>query len=144
MWFWIRILEKTKYFNMDITKQINYWLESAKHDLDVADILFENKKYDWCLFVGYLVIEKVLKAHWIKVNKEIPPKIHNLLKLLKETNIELSKEDKEYLVKINEFNLEVRYPDQRFEFYKICDYDFTKKYFDKIKEIYQCLIQKIT
>ena len=32
-------------------RQIDYWIESAKHDLDVAETLFQNEKYDWCLFL---------------------------------------------------------------------------------------------
>ena len=31
-------------------KEIEYWLKSAAHDLDVAEALFKQKKYDWCLF----------------------------------------------------------------------------------------------
>jgi HEPN domain-containing protein len=36
--------------------QISYWLESANHDFDVAVTLFQNQKYDWCLFIGHLAI----------------------------------------------------------------------------------------
>ena len=42
---------------------IDYWLNSANHDLDVAETLFQNEKYDWCLFIAHLVLEKTLKEH---------------------------------------------------------------------------------
>lgn len=54
-------------------------------------ILYKNKKYSWYLFIGYLVIEKVLKALYAKQNIENPHcvKTHNLLLLAKKCNIEL-------------------------------------------------------
>ena len=30
-------------------RQIAYWINSANHDLDVAETLFQSGKYDWCL-----------------------------------------------------------------------------------------------
>ncbi len=47
-----------------MTKQehIAYWLKSAEHDLEAANSIFASGRYDWCLFVAHLVIEKVLKA----------------------------------------------------------------------------------
>ncbi|MBU1262965.1 HEPN domain-containing protein [bacterium] len=33
--------------------------------MDVAETLFQNKKYDWCLFIGHLVLEKILKAFYV-------------------------------------------------------------------------------
>ncbi len=45
---------------MDKKEHINYWLKSAKHDLATAKDLFKNERYDWCLFLAHLVIEKTL------------------------------------------------------------------------------------
>jgi HEPN domain-containing protein len=47
---------------MKIDEHIKYWLNSADHDLDTAESLFSTGKYDWCLFLGHLVLEKGLKA----------------------------------------------------------------------------------
>jgi len=30
-------------------EHINYWLKSAEHDLEVAETLFQNEKFDWYL-----------------------------------------------------------------------------------------------
>jgi len=48
-------------------KHIDYWLNSADHDLEVAETLFQNEKYDWCLFIAHLVLEKTLKAFYVKI-----------------------------------------------------------------------------
>ena len=108
--------------------------------MDVANTLFENKKYDWCLFIGHLVLEKVLKAHYVKKYNKLPPKIHNLVRLAEVSGVELTEEKKLFLDEINDFNIEIRYPDYRFDFYKKCTEEFTKKYFDKIKECYNWLL----
>lgn len=43
---------------MDKEERIEYWLNLAVHDLDVFETLFQNEKYDWCLFIGHLVIDQ--------------------------------------------------------------------------------------
>ncbi|HED08412.1 MAG TPA: HEPN domain-containing protein [Ignavibacteria bacterium] len=63
-------------------EHIKYWLDSAEHDLDTANTLFSSGKYDWCLFISHLVLEKLLKAFYVKNNhNKIPPKTHNLVRL---------------------------------------------------------------
>jgi hypothetical protein len=41
--------------------------------------------------------------------------------------------------KINDFNIQTRYPDYKLEFYKQCDTEFTAEYLSKIKGIYSWL-----
>jgi HEPN domain-containing protein len=43
---------------MERAKHIAYWLKSAEHDLESAETLFQHQRYDWCLFLGHLIIEK--------------------------------------------------------------------------------------
>jgi len=120
-------------------EHIAYWRKSSEHDLESAITMFESKRYDWCLFVGHLALEKLLKAIFVHRNdNNIPPNIHNLVKLAELSKIYLDSEQKFFLDKINDFNLQTRYPDYKFEFYKRCTKEFTKEYFDKIKEFHKC------
>ena len=129
---------------MDKKEHINYWLKSAKHDLATAEDLIENKHYDWCLFIAHLVIEKTLKALWVRDNdNNIPPKVHNLLKLTELININLSDEQKMFLMNINDFNIEARYPDYKFSFHKKCTRKFTTETFNEIKILYKWLLKQI-
>jgi len=41
--------------------------------------------------------------------------------------------------KVNDFNIDTRYPIYKFEFYKQCTEQYTKKYFETIKENYEWL-----
>lgn len=47
---------------MEKEELVQYWLDSAESDLAVCETPYGNRHYDWCLFVGHLVLEKVLKA----------------------------------------------------------------------------------
>ena len=42
-----------------------------------------------------------------------------------------------FIDEVNDFNLEVRYPEYRREFYKKCTNDFAEPYFVRIKEMFQ-------
>ncbi len=66
---------------MDRFQVVSYWLNSAEHDFEVAETLFKNAKYDWCLFIGHLVLEKTLKAFYFKEFGSVPPRTHDLVRL---------------------------------------------------------------
>ncbi|MEW5693227.1 MAG: HEPN domain-containing protein [Candidatus Hydrogenedentota bacterium] len=124
-------------------EEIEYWLKSAEHDLETAESLFEKERYDWCLFLAHLVLEKILKAFYVRDNSKMPPLLHKLDVLAENTKLIFSKKDLEFLKKVNEFNIQTRYPDKKFTFYKLCNKKFTKEYFERIKRIYQWLLSEI-
>ncbi len=123
---------------------IKYWLQSANHDLETAESMYQSQKYDWCLFIGHLVLEKTLKAIYIdKHGNSIPPKLHNLVRLTELCNLELNEEQRLFLDKVNDFNIQTRYPDYKFDFYRLCTIDFTQEYFNKIKDFYKWLLSRL-
>ena len=118
-------------------EHIKYWRESAYHDLESAEAIFASGKYDWCLFVGHLALEKILKALYVDRNdNHLPPKTHNLVRLAELSKIALSDEQKFLIDKINDFNIQTRYPDYKQEFYKRCDAEYASEHLSKIKEFY--------
>jgi len=128
---------------MNTQQHIDYWLTSASHDLDAAETLFQNQKYDWCLFIGHLVVEKTLKAFYVRDCGEVPPRIHNLVRLAENSKLSLSDEQLTFLADINDFNIETRYPDYKFIFYKTCTREFAQEQFSKIKEMYRWLLSQM-
>ena len=118
-------------------EHVEYWVNSANSDLKAADTLFKSAKYDWCLFIGHLVLEKALKAIFVRNNEsKVPPKTHNLVKLAELSSITLTDEQKLFLDEVNDFNFVTRYPDYKLDFYKLCTKEYADKYFKKIKEYY--------
>jgi len=115
---------------MDIKEHIRFWTDSADDDLDTAEQLFSAGKYDWCLFLGHLMLEKALKAHYVKDNEnQMPPRVHNLVKLAEKTRLSLNEDLKIFLDEVTEFNLEVRYPGYKREFQKSVQKSFAKNIF---------------
>jgi HEPN domain-containing protein len=116
-------------------EHITYWMKGAEDDFTAAESLFVAAKYNWCLFIAHLVLEKMLKAVFVlKNDNAVPPKTHNLVKLAEKSSLELTEEQKIFFDEVNSFNLEARYPDYKNEFYKKCDREFAETYLNKIKE----------
>lgn len=120
-------------------EHIKYWLDTAEDDLITADSLFLSKRYTWCLFIGHLVIEKTLKAYFVNKHNTVPPKIHDLIRLANLSNLTLTNDHIDFLEELNLFNLETRYPDYKNNINLICNFEFTEKMFNKIKEHFQWL-----
>ena len=129
---------------MTINEQIEYWISTAEHDLPVAESLFEKGHYVWCLFIGHLILEKIIKAHFVKDTEHTPPKIHDLVKLANRTKLPLTQEQLEFLDEVMDFQLEARYPDYKEYLYKTCDKKLTTEKFNQIKEMYLWLKSRLT
>lgn len=124
-------------------KGVQYWLESSEDDWKVANHLFEKGDYSYSLFFGHLTIEKILKAIYVNKRGEIPPYTHRLVYLAEKVSLTLSESQLELFETITDFNMEARYPDEKFSFKKRCTKDFTEKYLIKIKEMREWLLQQI-
>lgn len=120
-----------------------YWVESAKDDWKVAEHLFEKGDYPYSLFFGHLTIEKILKAIYVDKLKVNPPYTHRLVHLAEKISLGLTEDQLELLETITDFNMEARYPDEKFSFKKRCTRDFSKRYLRKIEELKRWLIKKI-
>lgn len=128
--------------NIDL---MNYWIKSANEDYETMLWLQKGNKNTMCLFMGQLVIEKILKALYAKNNKNAPyaPKSHDLLYLANKINLELNDEQRTMLDTISDFNLEARYDDYKNEFHNKCTNEYTQKQVNNIKEIRTWLMKLI-
>lgn len=124
----------------NIEKQIQYWKETSLSDMETAEILIDKGKILHGLFFCHLSIEKLLKAHFVKANKEIAPKTHDLIYLIKKANLELDDSQKTTLLILMHYQLEGRYPD-----YYISNPGKEKadEYIDQTKKLIEWLTQKL-
>lgn len=122
---------------------VKYWVESSDDDFKVMESLFANGHYTWALFVGHLVIEKLLKAYHVKKVDTNYPRIHNLLEIAQKASLEINYEQKVVLAELTTFNLRARYPDYKNRFYKKADRQYTETHLDKIREFRRWLLDKI-
>ena len=120
---------------IDIQKSMDHWMESSERDFKTMNNLYKSKDYSWSLFVGHLVIEKLLKACYIKHNHQHPLMIHNLVKIAETSGISPTENQKSVLTEITSFNLSTRYDDYKKSFYVKCTPEYTKEWIKQIKQI---------
>ena len=127
--------------NKESEELINYWIKGSDSDYDAMLNLFKAGNYTWALFIGHIVIEKLFKCLYAKINYDNPyaPKSHNLLKLAEECRIELNEEQIAYLTIINTFNISARYDDYKNEFSKKCTKEYTTEQINRIEVIREWL-----
>jgi HEPN domain-containing protein len=123
--------------------KVKYWLDSAEDDWRVAKHLFEKDDYSYSLFFGHLVIEKILKAVYVDRLKDNPPFTHRLVYLAEKACLELTEDKLRILETVTDFNLEARYPDEKFSFKRKCTKKFTQKYLDEIEVMKKWLVKQI-
>ena len=99
-----------------LQKSIDYWLSGAESDAGTSKVLFDNQRYAWSLFIAHLVLEKSLKALWVKVNQDIVvPRICNQIfwnyrKMAKENTATIEKIVKEFVRRVQKkFRVDAAY-----------------------------------
>jgi HEPN domain-containing protein len=96
---------------MDVKKQIDYWVTSSDEDFAAAESLLEKGHLRHSLFFAHLAIEKMLKALVTKQTKDIPPRIHNLVRLAEIADLKPDQEQEQLLREFGVYQLQGRYPD---------------------------------
>jgi HEPN domain-containing protein len=127
-----------------LTKEelILYWRETSEQDFKTMINLFKSKDYHWSLFIGHLVIEKLMKAIYVKNTPfdSNPPKTHDLLVISEKAGLTTTEMQKDLLDMFTTFNISTRYPDYKQNFYKKCTEEFTNNRINEIKELRLWLI----
>jgi HEPN domain-containing protein len=118
---------------IDTSKIIQFWIESSDEDYETMVTLYENKRLSWSMFLGHLLIEKLLKALYVKSTNDYPPHIHNLLRLAEICNLTLDKDQQLFFATVTAFNINARYDDYKMSFQKTCTPDFCAIWIEKIK-----------
>ena len=97
---------------MNITKHIDYWRTGSDEDWEMVEIAMEKGKIRHGLFFLHLAMEKLIKAHVTRTTAEPPPKIHNLIQLLKRANLPFNQEQAKLLMVLNSYCMEGRYANE--------------------------------
>ncbi len=120
--------------NIDL---MNYWIKSSDNDYEVMLDLKEKNRNTYCLFFGQLLIEKLIKAYYAKINKNAPyaPRAHELAYLANKMNLKLTEEQEDMLETISDFNMEARYGDYKYTFELKCTNEYTNTWIENIKEL---------
>lgn len=92
--------------------KIKYWLELSDYDIETASAMLITKRYLYVGFMCHQSVEKCMKAVLSVKNEDIPPKIHNLIRLAEISGLfdKMSDGQKQTLFVLNPLNIESRYP----------------------------------
>jgi len=127
----------------NIDSIVQHWRESSEQNYATMQNLIKTKEYSWALFIGHLVVEKLIKALYVKKLHQHPVFKHDLLWLIKKINVDLPSNYIEWLDEVTTFNLNARYDDYKQSFHKRCTPEFSKEWIDKIEILRQWLINQL-
>ena len=116
------------------------WKETAKDDYVVAQDLIASHHNDWGLFMGQLVLEKLLKGIITKRCDEAPPFTHDLKILARAANIPLTDKQRSDFETISSFNVGARYGYIKDKLYKKATPEYTEEWFTKISTYREWLL----
>ena len=119
------------------------WLEQVKYDLDTAESMLKTGRYVYIIFMCHLAIEKALKALIVEKTGKMPPKIHNLIRLIKLGNAELNSHQLKFVSRLSLASVVTRYPENLRK--AISDYPqpVARDSLINTKDVMKCLEQQI-
>ena len=89
-----------------------HWAGQARYDIDTARAMFHSGRHLYVLFCCQQAVEKMLKALVAERSKELPPRIHNLVRLADAAALEMSDEQADLLRELSAYYLQTRYPEE--------------------------------
>jgi len=128
---------------IDIEKIFNHWKSTSEKDSQTMMLLYDAKDYSWSLFIGHIVLERLLKASVVKEIQNHAPHTHDLTKLAKLSKLDFTENHLDWLDTISTFNLNARYDTYKEAFYRKCTYVYTSEWIDKIKILQAWIKEKL-
>lgn len=125
----------------NIEKIVKHWKDTSEKDYQTMQTLMKSGDYSWAMFLGHLVLEKLLKAHYVKNLKKHSIFTHDLLRLATKAGLEINEETEEWLDEVSTFNINARYDTFKQNFYKLCTREFANQWSARIEKIRQWLIK---
>ncbi|MFQ6074766.1 MAG: HEPN domain-containing protein [Candidatus Bathyarchaeia archaeon] len=91
------------------------WYEGALVDLDEAGAALSGGRPNWALFASHQAVEKALRAAYIVLKRERPPRSHDLVELHRDLGVKLPDDLLEALSELTPYYSVARYPNAGLE-----------------------------
>jgi len=127
----------------NINNIIAFWKDSSEKDYRTMQNLLNSGDYNWAMFLGHLMIEKLLKALFGKKQRKHPIHSHDLLRLAVIAKLEMKPEKEEWLDRLTTFNLNARYDNYKQDFYKLCTEEFANEWSKRIEILRKWLLNQL-
>ena len=128
---------------IDAEKTYNHWIATSDKDFNTMIHLYDSKDFHWSLFMGHIVIERLLKACVVRKTRKHAPYTHDLAKLANLSGLQFPEEYLDWLDTITTFNINARYDSYKDAFYRKCTYDFTTEWIEKTKILRSWIKEKL-
>lgn len=127
------------------TNKVTYWLDIADYDLDTAEAMYQTGRWLYVAFMCHQVIGKTIKAYWCGTQTTDPPYTHNHMRLADGCGLYemMNDEQRDFLDTITNYNIEVRYPEDKAELAKTLTIEFCRKMIDDTRKIQLWIKEKL-
>lgn len=128
-----------------MTDQVQYWIQIATYDLETAEAMLDSNRFLYVGFMCHQAIEKLLKGLYVAKNNSVPPRVHNLARLLKLVKLDsdIPNDLLDILNTLNPLNIATRYPDQDFEILKDLDQEYATEMLTDTRRLFEWLKTKM-
>lgn len=129
-----------------VTDKVTYWTEIADYDIGTAESLYKTRRWLYVAFMCHQAIEKTLKAYWCGTRTDDPPYIHNHMRLAEGCGLydKMTDEQKDFLDKVTNYNIEARYPEDKDALYRQLSKQACRQIIDETKQLMQWIIGELS
>lgn len=115
------------------------WIERAQYDYDTALAMLGTGRWVYVLFCCQQSVEKSIKALITARTGELPPRIHNLVRLAEEARLELTPELRRFLGELSAYYIQSRYPEESLDLGAMVDHELAKETAQRTAKVNQWL-----
>lgn len=111
------------------------WLAQVDYDIVTAEQILHAGRYIYVIFMSHMALEKALQALLTEERQKLPPRTHNLIDLAQRAQLLLSQEQQDFLGKLNNTSVVVRYPDDLAAMVTQYPEGIARDYLERTKEL---------
>ena len=88
------------------------WAAQSLYDIETAKAMLDTGRYLYVLFCCQQAVEKMLKALIAKRTRELPPRLHNLMRLAEVASLTIPEDTAHLFRRLTDFYIASRYPEE--------------------------------
>ena len=124
-------------------KDVKNWCDISAYDMATAEAMYKTGRYLYVLFMCQQAVEKLLKGLALKETGEIPPRTHDLDRLVKLCSLNLDENQSKLIHNLTAYYIETRYPEDIRHLGKDINKELVYKYFKETKGLLKWLKEKM-
>jgi HEPN domain-containing protein len=88
------------------------WAAQSLYDIETAKAMLATGRYLYVLFCCQQAVEKMLKALIAQRTRELPPRLHNLMRLAEFASLTIPEDTAHLFRRLTDFYIASRYPEE--------------------------------